>query len=318
MKIGNINTENNIFLAPMAGVCDYTFRRICEKWGAGVVYSEMVSAKGLYYKDKKTKSLMEGKHSVPYGIQIFGCEPDIVAQVSAEAASYGDFLDINMGCPTPKIVNNGDGSALLKNPQLAEKVLKSAVDNAGKPVTVKMRIGWDSVGGAVEFAKRMENSGASAIAVHGRTRAQFYSGEALWDEIRNVKEAVNIPVIGNGDVTSPQRAQDMLEETLADGIMIGRATEGNPFIFRQIDDFLKGREIYNPTEKERIEQAIDHARMLVEEKGEERGIKEARKHMAWYIKGMKNASELKTALFKSSKYNETINLLQDFCDRLYK
>ena len=319
MKIGNIWFENKIFLAPMAGVCDYTFRSICESYGAGAVYSEMVSAKGLYYKDKKTRALMEGKHSVPYGIQIFGCEPDIIGQVAAEAASFGDFLDINMGCPTPKIVNNGDGSALLKNPALAGRVIKSAVDNAGKPVTVKMRIGWDKAGIGTEFAKVIEDSGASAICVHGRTRAQFYSGQADWGEIEKIVQAVKIPVIGNGDVTSPELAAKMLDETGCSAVMIGRASEGNPFIFRQMKEYFETGEVsYYPTDREKIHQAIEHTRCLVDVKGEEKGIKEARKHIAWYIKGMKNSSELKSLIFKTSKYDETTKILSDFCDRVYK
>ena len=319
MKLDKIQFKNNIFLAPMAGVCDFTFREICEEYGAGAVYSEMVSAKGLYYKDKKTASLMEGKHSVPYGVQIFGCEPDIIAQVAAEAASYGDFLDINMGCPTPKIVNNGDGSALLKNPSLAGKVVKAAVDNAKKPVTVKMRIGWDAPGIGVEFAKEIEANGASAIAVHGRTRAQFYSGRADWSEIKRIAEAVSVPVIGNGDVSTPELAKKMMEETGCAAVMIGRAAEGNPFLFRQINEYFeKGVVNYSPTDEDKIRQAIDHTKRLVENKGEFRGIKEARKHLAWYIKGMKNNTDLKTSIFKTSKFNETEQLLLDFCDSLYK
>ncbi len=319
MKIGNINIDHNIFLAPMAGICDYTFRSICESYGAGCVYSEMVSAKGLYYKDKKTASLMEGKHSVPYGVQIFGSEPEIIGEIAAEAASYGDFLDINMGCPTPKIVNNGDGSALLKNPELAGKVIKAAVDNAGKPVTVKMRIGWDEKGIGTEFARMAEANGAAAITVHGRTRAQFYSGAADWDEIGRIVRAVKIPVIGNGDVTTPELAKKMFTETGCAAVMVGRGSEGNPFIFRQMREvFEKGNTGCFPTEQEKIKQALEHTRLLVEQKGEARGIKEARKHLAWYIKGMKNSSELKTAIFKTSKYNETKDLLSDFCDSLYK
>lgn len=319
MKLDNIQFKNNIFLAPMAGVCDFTFRQICEEYGVGAVYSEMVSAKGLYYKDKKTASLMKGKHSVPYGVQIFGCEPEIIGAVAAEAASYGDFLDINMGCPTPKIVNNGDGSALLKNPKLAGRVVKAAVDNAKKPVTVKMRIGWDLPGVGVEFAKELEANGASAIAVHGRTRAQFYSGKADWTEIRKIVEAVSVPVIGNGDVSSPELARKMMDQTGCSAVMIGRAAEGNPFIFRQINEYLEtGAVSYFPADEEKIKQALEHTRRLVENKGEFRGIKEARKHIAWYIKGVKNNAELKTAVFKTSKFNETERLLSDFCDSVYK
>ena len=319
MKLHNIEFKNNIFLAPMAGVCDFTFRKICEEYGVGGVYSEMVSAKGLYYKDKKTASLMVGKHNVPYGVQIFGCEPDIIGEVAEEAASYGDFLDINMGCPTPKIVNNGDGSALLKDPKLAGRVVRAAADKAKKPVTVKMRIGWDAPGIGVEFAKELEANGAAAIAVHGRTRAQFYSGRADWDEIRKIVQAVSVPVIGNGDVTSPELAKKLMDETGCAGVMIGRAAEGNPFIFRQVAEYLQtGSVNYFPTDREKINQAMEHTRRLVEDKGEFRGIKEARKHIAWYIKGMKNNAELKTAVFKTSKLNETERLLSDFCDSVYK
>ncbi len=319
MKIGTLDIQNNIFLAPMAGVCDLTFRKICEDFGAGAVYSEMVSAKGLYYGDKKTESLMLGDHKVPYGVQIFGSEPDIMGRVAEKAASYGDFLDINMGCPTPKIVNNGDGSALLKNLKLASKVIESTVKNAGKPVTVKMRIGWEEKGIGTEFARMAEQSGASAITVHGRTRAQFYSGQADWDEISKIANAVSIPVIGNGDITTPELAKKMLDTCGVSGVMIGRAAEGNPFIFRQVKEYLeKGAVEFYPDDRERIQEAVLHLGMLVQAKGEFRGIKEARKHLAWYIKGMKNNSELKTLIFKTTKYNETRDLLLDFCDRLYK
>lgn len=313
MKIGNIETKNNVFLAPMAGITDLAFRQVCEKYGAGAVYSEMVSAKGLYYKDKKTAELMKGEHSVPYGIQIFGSEPDIMGEIAPEAASYGDFLDINMGCPTPKIVGNGDGSALLKNPKLAGEVVKAVSRAVNVPVTVKMRIGWDSIGEALEFAKILEANGASAIAVHGRTRAQFYSGNANWSEIKKVAEAVKIPVIGNGDIRSGEDANRMLEETGAGAIMLGRITEGNPFIFRQVNEYLEGGKTkYYPTEQERINEALSHIKLLCEYKGEERAIKEARKHLAWYIKGMKNNAEYKLRIFKATKYNEIVSILMDF------
>ena len=216
-------------------------------------------------------------------------------------------------------MNNGDGSALLKNPSLAGKVVKAAVDNAKKPVTVKMRIGWDAPGIGVEFAKEIEANGASAIAVHGRTRAQFYSGRADWSEIKRIAEAVSVPVIGNGDVSTPELAKKMMEETGCAAVMIGRAVEGNPFLFRQINEYFeKGVVNYSPTDEDKIRQAIDHTKRLVENKGEFRGIKEARKHLAWYIKGMKNNTDLKTSIFKTSKFNETEQLLLDFCDSLYK
>jgi len=319
MKIGNIETKNNVLLAPMAGVTDLAYRKICENHNAGAVYSEMVSAKGLYYKDKKTADLMIGTHKVPYGIQIFGCEPDIMAEIAPEAVSYGDFLDINMGCPTPKIVNNGDGSALLKNPSLAEKIVEKVVKAIDKPVTVKMRIGWEEPGISPEFAKRMEAAGAAAIAVHGRTRFQFYSGKADWNEIEKTVKAVKIPVIGNGDIFSPEDAKKMLDETGCSAVMIGRGAEGNPFIFRQTSEYLEtGSSSYFPTETEKIQQALEHVKLLAELKGEFRGIKEARKHLAWYIKGMKNNGELKLKIFKATKYCEIHELLTDFCNSLSK
>lgn len=302
MKIGNVQTKNNIFLAPMAGVTDLPFRTLCEEFGAGMVYSEMVSAKGLFYKDKKTEELLIGKHSCPYAVQIFGSEPDIIKEISQTAAAYGDILDINMGCPTPKIVNNGDGSALMKNRALAGQIVKAAVSTAGKPVTVKMRLGWESSDGCVDFAKELEANGAAAITVHGRTRKQFYSGCADWDGIEKIANALSIPVIGNGDIRSYSEAQEKLENTACAAVMIGRAAEGNPFIF--------GAEI--PSGEKKLEVALRHVRMLTEYKGESRAIKEARKHIAWYIKGMPSSSELKTKIFKATKYQEIESLLSDF------
>ncbi|MBP3360566.1 MAG: tRNA dihydrouridine synthase DusB [Clostridia bacterium] len=319
MKIGSVTVGGRVFLAPMAGVTDYAYRLICEKYGADMVYSEMVSAKGLYYNDKKTEELLKGGHGAVYAVQIFGSEPDIIEEVAPRAASYGDILDINMGCPTPKIVNNGDGSALLKNPRLAGEIVKRAVKTAGKPVTVKMRIGWDKPGEGAEFAKVLEAAGASAIAVHGRTRAQFYSGSADWKEIAGIVSAVNIPVIGNGDVFSPEDAERMLNETGCEAVMIGRGAEGNPFIFRQIRQKLEEKEVsYFPEPRERIMQALEHVKLIVRFKGEERGIKEARKHLAWYIKGMKNNSGLKLQIFKATKYYEIEDLLSGFCNSLSK
>lgn len=319
MKIGNIEFKNNIFLAPMAGVADLTFREICEDYGCGAVYSEMVSAKGLYYNDKKTEKLLQrGNIKIPYFVQIFGSEPDIISKVSKRAASYGDILDINMGCPTPKIVNNGDGSALLKNPDLAFKVAEAAVKNAKVPVTVKIRTGWDDESiNAVEIAMGLENCGVSAIAIHGRTRMQFYSGTADWDIIKEVKSAVKIPVIGNGDVSKPEDAHDLFFKTGCDAIMVGRGCQGNPFIFKQINEFLKdGIVSFKPTPTDIISQSLEHVKSLVLLHGESVGVKEARKHIAWYIKGLKNSSALKSKIFKMNTLSEISSALEEFLTTL--
>lgn len=315
MKIKNIEFENNIFLAPMAGVADLTFRQVCEAYGCGGVYSEMVSAKGLYYNDKKTEKLLErGNIKIPYFVQIFGSEPEIIAKVCARASSYGDILDINMGCPTPKIVNNGDGSALLKNPDLSFRVAEAAVKNTSVPVTVKIRIGWDKENiNAVYMAKGLESCGVSAIAVHGRTREQFYSGSADWDIIKEVKNSVNIPVIGNGDIFSHIDAEKMFRHTGCDAVMVGRGAQGNPFIFKQINEYLKTGNVASfPTPKERIKQCLNHVKSLTLAHGENIGIKESRKHIAWYLKGLKNSSAIKTQIFKMNTLCEIETILSEF------
>ena len=315
MKIRNIEIENNVFLAPMAGVADLTFRKICEYYGCGGVYSEMVSAKGLYYNDKKTEKLLaRGDIKIPYFVQIFGSEPEIVGKISERAASYGDILDINMGCPTPKIVNNGDGSALLKNPDLAFRVAEAAVNNSPVPVTVKIRTGWDKDNiNAVKIAKGLESCGVSAIAVHGRTREQFYSGTADWNIIQEVKKAVKIPIIGNGDIFSHHDAENMFKQTGCDAIMIGRGAEGNPFIFKQVNEYFKtGKVTFFPTPQEKIEQCLEHVRLLTNTLGENIGIKESRKHIAWYLKGLKNSSVIKTHIFKMNTLSEIESILLKF------
>lgn len=306
MKIGNVEIENNIFMGPMAGVTDLSFRRLCREYGCGVTCSEMVSAKGLHYNDKKTASLMAlDSESEPCAIQIFGSEPEIMAEAAKKAEAAGAaFVDINMGCPMPKIVNNGDGSALMKNPAAAADVVYAAARAVAVPVTVKIRKGWETET-APEFAKMLEESGAAAITVHGRTREQFYSGEADWQTIKRVKESVGIPVIGNGDIFAPEDALKMMEQTGCDGVMIARGARGNPFIFREIREFLENRtKILPPTATERLETARRHAHMLAADKGESRGIKEARKHIAWYIKGMRDSAATKNRIFKAVSLEE--------------
>ena len=311
MNIGNVEIKNNIFLAPMAGITDVTFRKICKSYGVGVTYSEMVSAKGLYYNDKKTASLMQTDETEDVvSIQIFGSDPKIMAEIAPRVEEMGvSFIDINMGCPTPKIVNNGDGSALMKNPQLAGEIVYNVSKAVSVPVTVKIRKGWQD-DSAVEMAKVLEEGGAAAITVHGRTKEQFYSGKADWDTIKNVKNAVKIPVIGNGDIWMAEDAKAMMDYTGCDGVMVGRGSEGNPFIFRQIKElFEQGEVTYFPSNNERVETAIKHTRMLVENKGELRGIKEARKHISWYIKGMKDSSQVRTEVFKTTTLAEIERLL---------
>lgn len=320
MKIGNFKTENNIFLAPMAGVTDKTFRRICKRYGAGLVYSEMISAKGLHYNDKKTEELMDIAYDEhPCAIQIFGSEPQIMAEAVEKVIKTGtEIIDINMGCPAPKIVNNGDGSALMKNPKLMGEIVRAVSSVSKIPVTVKMRIGWDDdCINAVEAAKILEDNGAAAITVHGRTRKSFYSGKANWDIIRDVKAAVKIPVIGNGDIWMAQDAKNLFEYTGCDAVMVARGAQGNPFIFKQINELLEnGKVSYYPTVKEKLSQAMEHAQMLAEEKGEKRGVCEVRKHIAWYIKGVSGASKLKTEIFKISDIATMRHILTEYINQL--
>lgn len=296
MKIKNFELKNNIFMAPMAGITDLPFRIMCKRYGAGLVCTEMVSSKAMFYKDKKTLSLIEtNPEEAPFAVQIFGNDPGIMADTAYMALSTGAaVLDINMGCPAPKVANNGDGSALLKKPQLIGEIVHKVVSATQVPVTCKIRSGFDKVADIASIAGIIAQAGASAITVHPRTREMYYTGIADRSLIKLVKESVDIPVIGNGDIFSAQSALDMVNETGCDGVMVARGAQGNPFIFRQINEiFETGSVITNPSDEERLDVMTEHLHMLMEYKGDYIGVREARKHIAWYIKGMKDCARMR-------------------------
>lgn len=321
MRIKNLELENNIFLAPMAGVTDKAFRLITKPFGPALMYTEMVSGKGLYYKSKKTADLLAAdSREMPLAVQIFGHEPKIMADIAKNALSGGAvIIDINMGCPAPKIVNNGDGSALMKSPELAGEVISSVCSAVDVPVTVKFRAGWNSDSiNAVQLAEIAELNGASAITIHGRTREQFYSGKADLDIIKSVKNTVSIPVIGNGDITDGKSARYMLDYTGCDGVMIGRAAEGNPWIFRDVIHYLKTGEVLPPpTISERIEVAKHHFDLLIKYKGEHRGTLEGRKHMSWYFKGIPGGAVLRGYINKAETPSQMLEILDEFFKPYY-
>lgn len=310
IKIGNVELDNNVFLAPMAGITDRPFRVICKEFGPGLVFTEMVSSKGLYYKDSKTDLLLNMEDEKrPIAVQIFGNDVEAMKYAAQYVSNFADIVDINMGCPAPKVVKNGDGSKLLLNLDLVEEIVKEVVKSSKVPVTVKIRKGWDANNiVAVEAAKRIEKAGASAITIHGRTRDEFYSGVADWDIIKQVKKAVNIPVIGNGDIKSKEDAIKMFEQTGVDGIMIGRAALGNPWIFREVTS-----EFYNgPSNKEKLDIILKHIDLEVKEKGEITAVKEMRKHISWYIKNYKEASKFRDIVNKIDNRQELEACIREY------
>ena len=315
LKIGSVTLPNNLILAPMAGVTDLPFRLLCKEQGAGLLCMEMVSAKAILYKNRNTESLLEiDPRENPVSLQLFGSDPEIISKIAHQIEDKPfDILDLNMGCPVPKIVNNGEGSALMKNPKLAGEIIRETVKAIDKPVTVKIRKGFDDEHiNAVEMAKIAEDAGAAAVAVHGRTREQFYSGRADWDIIRQVKEAVSIPVIGNGDWLTAEDVIAMEAQTGCDGFMIARGAQGNPWIFRQILHYFEtGEHLAKPTLEEVTQMILRHARMMLEFKGEYIGIREIRKHAAWYTAGYPNSARLRVAINNVESFEALEELLMN-------
>ena len=313
LKIGNVTLPNRWILAPMAGVCDKPFRVLCHEAGAGMCCMEMVSAKAIYYKNKNTEELMDIDPSEDIvSLQLFGSDPEIMSEMAKKIEDRPfSILDINMGCPVPKVVNNGEGSALMKDPVLVGKIISAVASAISKPLTVKIRKGFDDNSvNAVEIARIAQESGAAAVAVHARTRQQYYSGQADWNIIRQVKEALSIPVIGNGDVTGSESAARMLKETGCDGVMIGRAAEGNPWIFKELNAYDKGLSYEGPTRDEVKQMILRHARMLIDCKGEYIGAREMRKHAAWYTKGYAGSSKFRGMLNEAETYEDLEKLME--------
>lgn len=322
LNIGNVKIEGNLILGPMAGVTDLPFRILCKEQGADLIYTEMVSAKGIQYNNKNTEALlMVEEKERPVSLQLFGADPVILSETAKRIEDRNfDILDINMGCPVPKVVNNNEGSALMKDPKLTGQIIKAVSGAIKKPLTVKIRRGFteDSVN-AVEIAKIAEENGAAAIAVHGRTREQYYSGRADWSIIRAVKEAVSIPVIGNGDVLTPQDAIRLIEETGCDGIMIARGVQGNPWLFAQIKEYMKtGKHISKPSVEAAVAMMLRHARLSIDYKGEFIGIREMRKHVAWYTTGYPLAARLRQRVNEVCSYTELEEMLYKYLESIHE
>ena len=315
LKIGNVELENNIFLAPMAGITDLPFRRIYKKFGCGLVYTEMASSKAIHYNDIKTQKILEVcDEEKPIAIQIFGNDPEIMAEAANKLSENADIIDINMGCPAPKVTKNQEGSSLLLRPDLVAQIIKQVAISSKVPVTVKIRKGWDDDNiNAIEVAKIAQENGAKAITLHGRTRQEFYTGKADWKIIKKVKESVDIPVIGNGDITCEEDAKKIFEETNCDGIMIGRAALGNPWIFSKIIYYLKtNQKLDEITNKQKLEIMLEHYNEEIKYKGQNIAVKEMRKHIAWYIKGMADATKIREKINTQEEANFVKDILVNY------